>query len=390
MARALQIRGTFGAGSERSLGCKGAEGVMVGLVVVGLGDVGSSILAGIEAARAHLVHPWGSLVEAGGAGRKPEHGGSQPLRLAAPFANLSDLALGAFELKEDDAYRAALRAGHVSRSLVDELRPQLRHIRAMSGARQAPTRRHLADALAEDLRGFAEHNGCPRGVVVCTVPGLRELSGKPLFSPVDLWDALEASGPEVSPALVYAAAAARAGYGFVAAAPDAALEAPAVAELFGNSDVPFAGVGLLSPDAALREALQQVMDSEALGLVGATSLTTRAEERGARLWGGPDRTEEMGLAAAWAGGSFEISVQMRGQISLHHAARAVDAALLCELAQRAGRSGAQTWMSALFATSPAAASPHDAPAATLRERRERLRAELPVLAAAALASSQAA
>src|SRR2546423_13053101 len=92
----------------------------LGLVVVGLGDVGSSILAGVEAARAHLVHPWGSLVEAGGAGRKPEHGGSQPLRLTAPFANLSDLALGAFELREDDAYRAALRAGHLSRSLLDE------------------------------------------------------------------------------------------------------------------------------------------------------------------------------------------------------------------------------------------------------------------------------
>ncbi|MFL5451891.1 MAG: inositol-3-phosphate synthase, partial [Myxococcales bacterium] len=131
---------------------------MVGLVIVGLGDVGSAILAGIEAARAHLVHPWGSLVDAGGAGRRPEHAGSQPLRSFAPFANLSDLALGAFELKEDDAFRAALRAGRLSRSLVDELRPQLRQIRAMSGARQAPTRRHLADALAEDLRGFSAHH----------------------------------------------------------------------------------------------------------------------------------------------------------------------------------------------------------------------------------------
>ena len=44
----------------------------VGLVVVGLGDVGSSLLAGVEAARAHLVHPWGSLAEAGGVGRTPE------------------------------------------------------------------------------------------------------------------------------------------------------------------------------------------------------------------------------------------------------------------------------------------------------------------------------
>ncbi|MFL5379769.1 MAG: inositol-3-phosphate synthase [Myxococcales bacterium] len=363
---------------------------MVGLVIVGLGDVGSAILAGIEAARAHLVHPWGSLVEAGGAGRRPEHAGSQPLRSLAPFANLSDLALGAFELKEDDAFRAALRAGHLSRSLVDELRPQLRQIRAMSGARQAPTRRHLADALAEDLRGFSEHHECSRGVVVCTVPGLSELPGKALFSTSELWSALETSAPEVSPGLVYAAAAARAGYGFVAAAPDAALCSPAVAELFAEAGVPFAGVGLSSPDAALREALQQVMDTEALGLVGATSMTTQVEERGARLWGGPDRTEEMGLGAAWGGGAFEISVQMRGHIALHQAARAVDAALLCELAQRGGRSGAQTWMSALFATSAGPASPHGAPAVSLRERRQQLRAELAVLAKAALASSQAA
>src|SRR5438105_12361130 len=90
----------------------------VGLVVVGLGDVGSSLLAGIEAARNHLVHPWGSLVHGGGEGRKPEHGSVSPLRPLAPFAELGDLALGAIEVKDDDAYRAALRAGLVSRSLL--------------------------------------------------------------------------------------------------------------------------------------------------------------------------------------------------------------------------------------------------------------------------------
>src|SRR3954465_2559047 len=121
MARALQPHGDLWVWDACSPGGQQREGGMVGLVVVGLGDVGSSILAGIEAARTHLVHPWGSLVEAGGAGRRVEHSGSQPLRAIAPFANLSDLALGAFELKDDDAYRAALRAAHLSRSLVDEL-----------------------------------------------------------------------------------------------------------------------------------------------------------------------------------------------------------------------------------------------------------------------------
>ena len=35
------------------------EGGPVGLIVVGLGGVGSSLLSGLLAARAHLVHPFG-------------------------------------------------------------------------------------------------------------------------------------------------------------------------------------------------------------------------------------------------------------------------------------------------------------------------------------------
>src|SRR6266851_7634954 len=288
----------------------------VGLVVIGLGGVGSSLLTGVLAAREHLAHPFGSLAEAGGAGRAPGSG-LVSLRDKAPLAELADLQLGAFELRDDDAYRAALRAGVVSRSLVDELRPQLRQVHAMLGARQAPTRRHLADALAEDLRGFLEHGGCARGVVVCTAPGLRQLANKPPFTAADLWSALEEGGRDVTPGLVYAAAAAQAGCAFVAASPDAALQAPGVGALFTEAGQPVAGVGLLTPDAALREAVAQVLGAEALGLVGATSLSTRVEERGARLWGGPDRTQEMALARAWAGGAFELSIELRGQIALH-------------------------------------------------------------------------
>src|SRR3954462_1133492 len=162
-------------GRERRGACLPGAGAMegtgrVGLVVVGLGGVGSSLVTGVLAARAPLVHPFGSLVEAGGTGRAAGSALS-PLRARAPFAELGDLAIGAFELREDDAYRAALRANLVARSLVDELRPELRKVHAMLGARQAPTRRHLADALAEDLRGFLAHHHCTRGILVCTLPG---------------------------------------------------------------------------------------------------------------------------------------------------------------------------------------------------------------------------
>src|SRR2546429_112719 len=73
---------------------------------------------------------------------------------------------------------------------------------AGAAPRPAPPRRHLADALAEDLRGFLEHGGCAKGIVVCTAPGLRQLAGKPPFTAADVWAALEEGEADVTPGLV--------------------------------------------------------------------------------------------------------------------------------------------------------------------------------------------
>jgi len=80
---------------------------------------------------------------------------------------------------------------------------------------------------------------------------------------------------------------------------------------------------------------------------------------------------------------------MRGHIALHLAARALDAALLVDLAARAGRSGAQEWMDALFSAPILPVTPREARRATLAERRARLAAELPLLAASAADSAAA-
>src|SRR2546421_257889 len=78
---------------------------------------------------------------------------------------------------------------------------------AMIGARQAPTRRHLADALGEDLRGFLTHHRCTRGVVVCTIPGLPSAPAQLGFTASEVWQALEEGAEWITPAVVYAAAA---------------------------------------------------------------------------------------------------------------------------------------------------------------------------------------
>jgi myo-inositol-1-phosphate synthase len=365
-----------------------ATGETVGLVVAGMGSVGSSLLAGVEAARRHLAHPFGSLSEAGGAGRS---GDARPLRELAPLTPLHDLSLGAFELREDDAHRAAVRAGLLPRSLLEDLKVPLRGLRGMAGARHAPSRLHLAEDLAADLRGFAAHHACARGVLVCTVPGPRLPPLRALRTAEDVWQALEDSADEVTPGLVYAAAAARAGFGFVAAAPDASLQAPGLAQLFSLAGLPFAGCGLLGPEAALREALERVARTEGLSLSGMTSLCTRSA-RGDATFCASERAQEIALAPSFAGGGLELSFELRGPLALHLAARALDAALLTELAHRAGAAGVQAWMGALFSTplaAPQSAGKREQPT-TYSERRELLLAALAPLASAAAARATAA
>ncbi|GAC1337245.1 MAG: hypothetical protein NVSMB23_03480 [Myxococcales bacterium] len=360
----------------------------VGLVVAGMGSVGSSLLAGVEAARQHLAHPFGSLSEAGGAGRS---GDARPLRELAPLVPLHDLALGAFELREDDAHRAAVRAGLLPRGLLEELKAPLRGLRAMAGARQAPSRLHLAEALADDLRGFAAHHNCARGVLVCTVPGPKLPPLRTLRTAEDVWKALEESADEVTPGLVYAAAAAQAGFGFVAGAQDASLQAPGLAQLFARAGLPFAGCGLLGPEAALREALERVARTEGLSLAGMTSLCTRSA-RGTAAFGASERSQEIALAPSFAGGGLEFSFELRGPLALQLAARALDAALLTELALRAGASGVQAWMGALFSAplaAPLTAGKREQ-VPSYAERRELLLAALPGLAATAAARASAA
>jgi hypothetical protein len=369
-----------GAGPESVEGC-------VGLVVAGMGSVGSSILAGIEAARANLAHPFGSLIEAGGAGRC---GSARPLRELAPLPALRDLRLGAFELRDDDAHRAALRAGLLSRSLLEELKAPLRAVRAMAGARHAASRLHLAEALAGDLRGFAAHHGCTRGVLVCTIPGPKAAPLRTLRAPDDVWSALDESFGEVTPGLVYAAAAAQAGFAFVAAAPDTSLAAPGLEKIFAQAGLPFAGCGLLGPEATLREALERVAAAEGSTIAGSTSLGTRSSRNPS--FGACERAQELALSPSWAGGALELSFELRGPLALHVAARGFDAALLVDLAQRAGASGGQGWLSALFAAPvPSSLSPGKREAlVSLAERREQLLAAVPELAAAARARATAA
>src|SRR5947199_7700946 len=110
-----------------------AEGKL-GVLLVGLGAISTTVIAGVEAVRRGLGKPIGSLTQMGTIrlGKRTEN---RVPRIAdfVPLAGLDDLVFGAWDIFPEDAYQAALHARVLDRDLLDAVRPALEAVRPMPG-----------------------------------------------------------------------------------------------------------------------------------------------------------------------------------------------------------------------------------------------------------------
>ena len=109
---------------------KGVEiapiGGKLGILLVGLGAVSTTFVAGVEAIRKGTAKPIGSLTQMGTIRLGKRTDKRVPLiKDFAPLAALEDCVFGAWDIFEDSAYDAALHAGVLEKSLVEDLREQL-------------------------------------------------------------------------------------------------------------------------------------------------------------------------------------------------------------------------------------------------------------------------
>src|SRR6516164_4830728 len=106
-----------------------AEGKL-GVLLVGLGAVSTTFIAGVEAIKQGLAEPIGSLTQMGTIrlGKRTEN--RVPLvKDFVKLASLGDLVFGAWDIFEEDAYEAALHSGVLERDLVNQLKPELQAIK---------------------------------------------------------------------------------------------------------------------------------------------------------------------------------------------------------------------------------------------------------------------
>ncbi|MEO6828223.1 MAG: inositol-3-phosphate synthase, partial [Acidobacteriaceae bacterium] len=116
------------AGAAKIQPAKGKLGIMV----VGLGAVATTLIAGVEAVRKGLAKPIGSVTQMGTVrlGKRTE--GRTPLmKDVVPLADLNDVVFTGWDIFPSNMYQAASTAKVLDKDLLESIRPYLESITPM-------------------------------------------------------------------------------------------------------------------------------------------------------------------------------------------------------------------------------------------------------------------
>src|SRR5437588_1287238 len=102
----------------------------LGVLLVGMGAVSTTTIAGVLAIKKGIAKPIGSLTQMGTVrlGKRTE-GRSPKISDVVPLATLDDLVFGGWDIFDDNCYEAARTAGVIEPSLLEKVRPPLEKLR---------------------------------------------------------------------------------------------------------------------------------------------------------------------------------------------------------------------------------------------------------------------
>src|SRR5262252_4447063 len=141
----------------------------LGVMLVGLGAVSTTTIAGALAVRKGIAKPIGSLTQMGTVrlGKRTE-GRSPRISDVVPLSPLDDLVFGGWDIFEDDCYAAARTAGVLEPALLEQVRPELekirpwpavfdqRYVKRLEGpnVKKGKNKRDLAEQVMQDIQRF--------------------------------------------------------------------------------------------------------------------------------------------------------------------------------------------------------------------------------------------
>ncbi|MEO8372572.1 MAG: inositol-3-phosphate synthase [Candidatus Solibacter sp.] len=384
-----------------------AEGKL-GVLIPGMGAVTTTFIAGLEAFKLGLGKPIGSLTQLGTVrlGKRTE-GRSPAIKDFVPLANMSDIEVGCWDIFEDNAYEAAMKAGVLETSLLEQVKAPLSAIKPMKAVfdqnfvkriigpniKADGSKMDHAQMVMDDIKQFQQRTGVARTTMIWC--GSTEVYHEPQAVHATLKDfecGLQKNDPEISPSQIYAYAALKSGVGYANGAPHLTTDTPALIELARNMNLPICGKDFKSGQTFMKTLIAPGLKSRLLGLNGWFSTNILGNRDGEVLdEPGSFRSKEVTKSSAlehilqgelypdlykefyhkvrieyypprgdakegwdnidifgWLGYPMQIKINFLCRDSILAAPLVLDLVLFMDLAQRAGMRGIQEWLSFYF------------------------------------------
>jgi myo-inositol-1-phosphate synthase len=377
----------------------------LGVLLVGLGAVATTTIAGVMAIRKGLAPPIGSLTQMGTIrlGKRSE-GRSPRIKDFVSLADLNDIVFGGWDIFEEDCYAAARTAGVLEPAQLDAIRGELeairpmpavfdqRYVKRLSGpnVKKGTSKKDLAEQLIADIRKFKAAQGCDRLVMIWTGSTEVFMKEAPVHATLASFErGLEASDDAIPSSMIYAYAALREGIPFANAAPNLTADVPAMLELAAKTRAPLAGNDMKTGQTLIKTVIAPGLKARLLGVKGWYS-TNILGNRDGEVLDDPEsfKTKEESKKSAldyifqphlypdlykdlshvvrinyypprgdnkegwdnidlvgWLGYPMQLKINFLCRDSILAAPIVLDSALFLDLAKRAGMSGIQEWLS---------------------------------------------
>jgi myo-inositol-1-phosphate synthase len=380
----------------------------LGILIPGMGAVATTFIAGVEAIRRGLGVPVGSLTQLGTIrlGKRTE-GRTPKIKDFVPLAPLECLSFGGWDIYEDNAYEAAVKARVLDAPLLEQLKDTLSEIKPMKAVfdheyvkridgpnkKTGANKMELAEALMDDIREFKKTKGCSRLVMIWC--GSTETFKKPAAvhqTLASFEEGLRNSDPDIAPSQMYAYAALKLNVPFANGAPNLTTDVPALLELAKQNSVPICGKDFKTGQTYMKTLLAPGFKARMLGVSGWFSTNILGNRDGEVLEdpGSFKTKEETKLSVleqilqpdlypelykdlyhavrinyypprgdskegwdnidifGWLGYPMQIKIDFLCRDSILAAPLVLDLVLFMDLAQRAGMKGIQEWLSFYF------------------------------------------
>jgi myo-inositol-1-phosphate synthase len=260
-----------------------AEGKLA-VLLPGMGAVSTTFIAGCLLARRKLASPVGSLTQTGTIrlGKRTDNR-VPPIKDFVPLAALDDLVFGGWDVYDDNAYEAAVKAEVLESRHIDPIKDDLAKIKPMTAAfypeyvkrlhgtnvKKAANKAEMVEQLRDDVRGFIKQSGAARAVAVWCASTEIYLEEKPVHQSIAAFEkGLLENDPAISNSMLYAWALLKEGVPFANGAPNLTVDIPAVHELARETHMPVCGKDFKTGQTLMKTILAPGFKARMLGMSG--------------------------------------------------------------------------------------------------------------------------